>query len=155
MSFMLRFGIRAACMNGGLNKELSRLGCSLGVRMPPSPLEKPTKTQQYASIIIYIDPIKNAGNLRIKGSTVIQKKIPSRCLNFSKKAVVANWAIQCSRNPEIVRNFVFNILTSTCIILLLEAFLFVKELEIKAQSYSSFNLNFDILQMLLQFEFIN
>lgn len=74
MSFRLRFGIRAACMNGGLNKELSRLGCSLGVRMPPPPLEKPTKTQQYASIIIYIDPIKNAGILRIKGSTVIQKK---------------------------------------------------------------------------------
>lgn len=153
MSFRLRFGIRAACMNGGLNKELSRLGCSSGVRMPP-PLEKPTKTQ-YASIIIYIDPIKKAGILRIKGSTVIQKKIPSRCLNFSKKAVVANWAIQCSRNPEIVRNFVFNILTFTCIILILEAFLFVKELEIKAQSYSSFNLNFDILQMLLQFEIIN
>lgn len=153
MSFRLRFGIRAACMNGGLNKELSRLGCSSGVRMPP-PLEKPTKTQ-YASIIIYIDSIKNAGILRIKGSTLIQKKIPSRCLNFSKKAVVANCAIHCSRNPEIVRNFVFNILTFTCIILILEAFLFVKELEIKAQSYSSFNLNFDILQMLLQFEFIN
>lgn len=154
MSFRLRFEIRAACMNGGLNKELSRLGCSSGVGMPPPPLEKPTKTQ-FASIIIYIDPIKKAGILRIKGSTVIQKKIPSRCLNFSKKAVVANWAIQCSRNPEIVRNFVFNILTFTCIILILEAFLFVKELEIKAQSYSSFNLNFDILQMLLQFEFIN
>lgn len=123
-------------------------------RNAPPPLEKPTKTQ-YASIIIYIDPIKNAGILRIKESTVIQKKIPSRCLNFSKKAVVANWAIQCSRNPEIVRNFVFNILTFTCIILILEAFLFVKELEIKAQSYSSFNLNFDILQMLLQFEIIN
>lgn len=74
MSFRLRFGIRAACMNGGLNKELSRLGCSSGVGMPP-PLEKPTKTQ-FASIIIYIDPIKNAGILRIKGSTVIQKKFP-------------------------------------------------------------------------------